>query len=162
MQVRDVKLYIAKQHILVRLSCELAHTPTMSTEHDFSGIQGYTLATIPESSFRQTVEIAAGARQSFYVTLRISQSMLHSGYTTDTIVTQDDNLIIYNGPANDYPFFYSYPGYPWNGALIYNSDAKPTTAKPTTRKPSTRRPTTRKPTTRKPTTRKPTTRKPIL
>jgi hypothetical protein len=92
----------------------------MSTEHDFSGIQGYTLATIPESSFRQTVEIAAGARQSFYVTLRASGTVLHSYSTPNTIVTQDDNLIIYNGPANDYPFSTSLPGNPWNGALIYS------------------------------------------
>ena len=91
----------------------------MFAKHDFSGIKYYTLATIPESSFLQAVEIAAGARQSFYVTRKASGNVLVSGFTTSAIVTQDENLIIYNGPGKSYPFFVSYPGSHWNGALIY-------------------------------------------
>jgi hypothetical protein len=152
-----------------------AYLPILSG-YDFSSASygGSWWTMEPHMTFDQPIDIPATSTQAFYVTFLLGGKLLISaGYGT---VAEDDNVVIYDGPALEQPFINAgyTSNYSWNGAVIYKTNpispppkptARPTTHKPstrtpTTRKPSTRKPTTRKPTTRKPTTRKPTTRKP--
>ena len=67
----------------------------------FINLPGWTMAETPESSFTQTVDIATGSRQTFYVTLPAESDVLFSAGvgSTSAIVVEDDHLRIYEGPA---------------------------------------------------------------
>lgn len=93
---------------------------TKVAEHDFSGTSRITVAAFPESSFTQTVQIPAGSTQAFYVTLRRDGNMLYNlGSDTSEVVVEDDDLIIYKGPAGSYQFVGMWGSYAWNGQMVY-------------------------------------------
>jgi len=106
---------------------------TKAAEHDFTNLPGWTMAEIPESSFTQTVDIAAGSRQAFYVTLPAESDVLYSAGvgSTSAIVAEDDHIRIYEGPAQVHQFCGQTGPRVWNGDMTYMKEGATITLSPT-------------------------------
>jgi hypothetical protein len=81
---------------------------------------GTGVKTIPLS---QLVSIRALSSQAFYVTATnggyVRYGGTYSNDSADSIVIEDDNLVIYPGSANSYPFGGVVSPRFYNGGIIY-------------------------------------------
>lgn len=81
------------------------------------GFSAWELKQLPD--FASPVEIAAGERQAFYVTLAAGNVLYAMGSSYSTISGEDSNLKIFEGTSNQYPFGSKGGPTIWNGEITY-------------------------------------------
>jgi hypothetical protein len=90
---------------------------TKILDHTFT-TSSWTMMQLPD--FASPVEIAAGGRQAFYVTLEAAGDVLFSlGTSYSTVSGEDANLRIFEGTYNVYPFGGKGGPAIWNGEITY-------------------------------------------
>ena len=97
---------------------------TKVADHTFLGAAAWNILQFP--AFNEPVHISAGETQSFYVIHKNGGKALFSGGHADgfnSLDSEDDNLQIFRGYYNVYPFAGKGGGSnTWQGTLTYMSD----------------------------------------
>jgi len=109
---------------------------TKVAERDFSFSGRGSMVTMSATTF-----IPAKSRQAFYITFPAGRMLYHSGRSsTRSIVVEDDNLIMYGGPAVEHPFGSRTRPKKFSGGITYMSEGTftqaPVTSSPVTGAPS--------------------------
>eukprot|EP00567_Pseudictyota_dubia_P002812 CAMPEP_0197446848 /NCGR_PEP_ID=MMETSP1175-20131217/11678_1 /TAXON_ID=1003142 /ORGANISM="Triceratium dubium, Strain CCMP147" /LENGTH=655 /DNA_ID=CAMNT_0042978013 /DNA_START=248 /DNA_END=2215 /DNA_ORIENTATION=+ len=83
------------------------------------GLGAGSLTPIPEKDF-EPLTISPGARMGFYVALRRNKGMLMRGQRDDTVLVEDDHVVIEAGTSFNSDRFGDFvTGKMWNGAVRY-------------------------------------------